>query len=159
MMVIGWLLVILDDDNDENPGIMLAHFLFFVYWISHMVVFCIASLFAKLTIWQDHDMLNDKDGTYLQTMGRIATFLVPSLTWLMTKYKYYYLSLNLLFLKLTTMVSSIAYFYSLLNPGDHTLMVLNRIYQNSNFLQGHWIINWFVSGSWQWLYSILLPVF
>ena len=134
-------MVILDDDNDENPGIMLAHFLFFVYWISHMVVFCIASLFAKLTIWQGHDMFNDKDGTYLQTMGRIATFLVPSLTWLMTKYKYYYLSLNLLFLKLTTMVSSIAYFYSLLNSGDHTLLELKRINKNSNFLQGHWIIN------------------
>ena len=107
-----------------------------------MVVFCIASLFAKLTIWQDHDMLDDKDGTYLQTMGRIATFFVPSLTWLMTKYRYYYLSPNLLFLKLTTMVSSIAYFYSLLNSGDHMLIVLNRIYQNSYFLQERrWIIN------------------
>ena len=111
---------------------MLAHFLFFVYWISHMVVFCIASLFAKLTSWQDHDMINENNGTYVQTMGRIATFFVPSLTWLMTKYRYYYLSLNLLFLKLTTMVSSIAYFYSVLNSGDHMLMVLKRNNLKSN---------------------------
>ena len=107
--------VILDDD--QNHGILLAHYFFFIYWIAHMMVFSIACLFSKLTIWQHDEMINENNGTKFQNIARFATFLVPSLSWFTTKYQYYF-SLNLLFLKLTTLGSSIAYFYSLLNSGD-----------------------------------------
>ena len=107
--------VILDDD--QNHGILLAHYLFFIYWIAHMMVFSIACLFAKLTIWQHDEMINENDGTKFQNIGRFATFLVPTLSWYITRYQYYF-CLNLLFLNLTMLGSSIAYFYSLLKSGD-----------------------------------------
>ena len=117
-------LVILDID-DQNPGIMLAHYLFFVYWISHMIVFGIACLFAKLTLGQHNECMNESDGTKVQKVARVATFLVPSLSWFITKYQYHF-CLNLLFLMLTTVGSSIAYFYSLLNSGDSLLLMVKE---------------------------------
>ena len=82
-----------------------------------MMVFSIACLFAKLTIWQHDEVINENDNTKFQNMGRFATFLVPTLSWYITRYQYYF-CLNLLFLNLTMLGSSIAYFYSLLKSGD-----------------------------------------
>ena len=67
-------------------------------------------------------MINENDGTKFQNMGRFATFLVPTLSWYITRYQYYF-CLNLLFLNLTMLGSSIAYFYSLLKSGDRQPVV------------------------------------
>ena len=150
-------LVILD--GDPNPGLRLAHYLFFVYWICHMIVFCIACIFAKFIFWQHNKMISESDGTIVQTLARIATFLVPSLSWFITKYQYYF-CLNLVFLNFTTLATSIAYFYSLLNSGCSLFRLVKKTFLILIiFFQKHWISDWSVNGSSPFRYLMEFPSF
>ena len=149
-----------------NPGIMLAHYLFFIHWISHLTVFCIACLFAKFTFWQHNTMANESDGTKVQKLARISTFLVPSLSWFSTKYQYYF-CLNLLFLNFTTLPTSIAYFYSLLNSGCSLLRMVEKMLYNSNIflteasdfrLIRQWQLTFFVFNLISFIFKVFLDL-
>ena len=110
------LLVTGDADNENECGIVMAHYLYFLSLVNNCVLFGIACTFAKVVKNKSCPSSERK----LSLSEKAYYILYPVVVWLSTKFSYHF-KLSLMAQSMVNALIPITYFYNWMKPGNDNL--------------------------------------